>query len=285
MAADGKEIRVEQLSEGQLDALIEAQNRIFEDYIIQIRSSRQFFMDFLRSVGGDLREVIVSMDGDQIVGYVCPVIDGDEAWIGGLGVLPSHRRRGIGTRLMLAAEEKCRSKGVREVTLEVIEGNDLAKRFYEKLGYAGSRRYLTAEGRPARFEGFGQMPEPATQAEIVRMHARSYADTCWQKRTVHAIMSSARGAERYKVDGGFVLLRVVETNAFIPFLGVLPEKRRTGVATSLTRFALNRLWNLGAFKVTVYNVNEDLPTLRLLDMFDFKVTMKEIEMKKNMAGK
>ncbi len=285
MAADGNEVRVEHLSERQLDALIEAQNSIFEDYIIQIRSSRQFFMDFLRSVGGSLREVIVSLDEGRIVGYVCPVIDGDDAWIGGLGVLPSHRRKGIGTKLMLAAEEECRGRGVRGVTLEVIEGNDQAKRFYEKLGYAGSRRYLTAEGRPARFEGFGQMPEPASQAEVVKMHARSYADTCWQKRTVHAIMSSARGAERYKVDGGFVLLRAVETNGFIPFLGVLPEKRRTGIATSLTRFALNRLYHLGAFKVTVYNVNEDLPTLRLLDMFDFKVAMKEIEMKKNIAGR
>ena len=104
MAADGKDLSVEHLGQGKLDALIDAQNRIFEDYIIPIRSSRQFFVDFLRSVGGDLGNVLVALDGDRMVGYVNPVVDGREGWIGGLGVLPSHRGRGIGAQLMLAAE-------------------------------------------------------------------------------------------------------------------------------------------------------------------------------------
>ncbi len=285
MAADADDIRIEHLTHGQLDALIEAQNGIFEDYIIPIRSSRQFFTDFLKSVGGDLGNVLVSLDGDRIVGYANPVFDRDEAWIGGIGVLPSHRGRGIGTKLMLAAEMDCRERGVREISLEVIEGNDRAMGLYGRLGYVGGRRYLTAEGRPVRFEGFGPMPEPLGQTEMVRMHAKSYGDTCWQKRKTDAVISSARGAECYKVDGGFVLVKSVETSGFIPFLGVLPEKRRTGVATSLTKFALTRLWNLGAFKVTVYNVNDDSPTLKLLDMFDFKVTMGQLEMRKNLAGK
>lgn len=285
MAADGEDIRVERLGHGQLDALIEAQNKIFEDYIIPIKSSRQFFTDFLKSVGGDLRNVLVALEGDRMVGYVNPVVDGDEAWIGGIGVLPSHRGKGTGTKMMLAAERECREKGAREISLEVIEGNDRAKRLYDRLGYVVTRKYLTAEGRPARFEGFGQMPELATQAEIVRLHARSYGDTCWQKRKVHAVVSSARGAECYKVDGGFVLVKSVETSGFVLFLGVVPEMRRRGIATSLTKFALTRLWNLGAFKVTVYNVNEDPPTQKLLDMFDFKVTMKQLEMKKSLAEK
>jgi len=285
MAADGKNIRIEHMGQGQLDALIDAQNRIFEDYIIPIRSSRQFFVDFLKSVGGDLRNVLVALDGDHMVGYVNPVVDGQEGWIGGLGVLPSHRGRGIGPELMIAAERECLGKGVHEMSLEVIEGNDRAMRLYQGLGYAGTKRYLTAEGRPMRFEGYGPMPEPAGQAEIVRMHAKSYGDTCWQKRKTEAVISSARGAECYKVDGGFVLIRSIETNGFVPFLGVLPERRRTGVATALTKFALTRLSSLGAFKVTVYNVNEDAPTLKLLDMFDFKVTLKQLEMKKALGGK
>jgi len=283
MGADASTIKVEHLAQGRIDDLVQAQNRIFEDYIIPIRSSRQFFTDFLRSVGGDLRNVLVSLDGDQIVGYVNPVVDGDEGWIGGIGILPSHRGKGIGTKMMLVAEQECRDKGVRRISLEVIEGNDRAKALYERLGYTGTRRYLTAEGRPARFEGFGQMPESATQADVVRMHARSYRDTCWQKRKVQSVISSARDAECFKVDGGFVLVRAIETSGFIPFLGVVPENRRTGIATSLTKFALTRLWNLGAFKVTVYNVNEDQPTLKLLDMFDFKVTLKQLEMKKSLA--
>jgi ribosomal protein S18 acetylase RimI-like enzyme len=282
MAKDYEGITIEQLAPERLDDLIDAQNEIFQDYMIQIRSSRQFFMDFLKSVGGDLRNILVALAGDRMVGYVNPVVDGLEGWIGGLGVAPGFRGRGIGTRLMLEAERLCRSRGVQEVSLEVIEGNDRAQRLYEKLGYSATKKYLTAEGRPIRFEGFGELPRPASMSEILSLHERSYKDTCWQRRKLDAVVQSARGAECYKVDGGFVLVRAVDTTGFIPFLGVVPEKRGYGKGTSLAKFALSRLHDLGAFKVALYNINEDMPTLRMLDMFDFKVTLKQIEMKKRL---
>jgi len=282
MTLESDEISIQHLSHSQLDALIEAQNDIFQDYIIPMKSSRQFFVDFLKSVGGDLKNVMVALDGDRIVGYVNPVIDQHEAWVGGIGILPSYRGRGIGTKLMLATEELSKSKGAREISLEVIEGNAKAERLYRRLGYQGTRKYLTAEGRPTRFEGFGEMPEHATLADVIELHGRSYMDTCWQKRKQDAVIASARAAECHRVDGGFVLVRSVETNGFIPFLGVVTDKRHRGIGTSLMKFALTRLWSLGAFKVAVYNVNDDIPTMRLLDMFDFKVTLKQLEMKKKL---
>jgi ribosomal protein S18 acetylase RimI-like enzyme len=280
MGEGADDIRIEHLAQGQLDALVDAQNRIFQDYIIQIKSSRQFFLDFQRSVGGSPSEVLLAIDGEAIVGYVNPVVDRDRGWIGGIGVLRDYRGRGIGTKLMLAAESEFRRKGVREVSLEVIEGNFKAKKLYERLGFAETRKYLTAEGRPIRFEGFGQVPKTATLPEILALHDRAYKDTCWQRRRPEAVVESARGAEMYKLDGGFVLVRAIETTGFIPFLGVVPEKRGLGIGTTLAKFALTRLYDMGSFKVASYNINEDMPTLRLLDMFNFKITMKQIEMKK-----
>jgi len=276
------DIRIEHLAQGQLDALVDAQNRIFQDYIIQIKSSRQFFLDFQRSVGGTPAGVLVAMDGDEIVGYVNPVVDRTEGWIGGIGVLRDYRGIGIGTKLMLAAESEFRRKGAHEISLEVIEGNFKAQRLYERLGFAETRKYLTAEGKPTRFEGFGQAPKAATLPEILALHERAYKDTCWQRRKPEALVESARGAEMYEVDGGFVLVRTVETTGFIPFLGVVPEKRGQGIGTTLAKFALTRLHDMGSFKIAFYNINDDMPTLRLLDMFDFKVTMKQIEMKKTL---
>ncbi|OGS42655.1 MAG: hypothetical protein A3K67_05460 [Euryarchaeota archaeon RBG_16_62_10] len=276
----GAGVRIERLAPERLGELIDAQNRIFEDYIIQIRSSKAFFLDFLRSVGGSLDNVLVALDDDRIVGYANPVVDGPEGWIGGVGVVPERRGEGIGRELMAAAEELCQRKGVRTITLEVIEGNTKAKELYDKLGYAGTRKYLTAEGRPRRSEGFGVLPKPATLGELVPMHERSYGDTCWQRRKPDALVQSAKGSELYKVEGGFVLLRAVDTTGFIPFLGVVPDMRGRGIGTSLMMFALNRLYDQGAFKVALYNVNDDAPTLRLLDKFDFKVTLKQLEMRK-----
>lgn len=275
-------VTIEHLAQGQLDALVEAQNRIFQDYIIPIKSSRQFFLDFQRSVGGTPAGVLLAMEGDDIVGYVNPIVDRDEGWIGGIGVLRDYRGRGIGARLMLAAESEFRRRGVREVSLEVIEGNFRAQELYERLGFVATKKYLTAEGKPTRFEGFGQVPKVATLPEILALHASAYKDTCWQRRKPEAVVESARGSELYKSDGGFVLVRAVETTGFIPFLGVVPQKRRHGIGTMLAKFALTRLYDMGSFKVAFYNINDDMPTLRLLDMFDFKVTMKQTEMKKTL---
>jgi ribosomal protein S18 acetylase RimI-like enzyme len=277
-----EEIQVVRLAQERLDELIDAQNEIFSDYIIPMKSSKQFFIDFQNSVGGDMRNVIVALSDKHIIGYVNPVVDGREGWIGGVGVIPSARGKGVGKMLMTAAEDFCREKGVSEVSLEVIEGNLRAQRLYEKLGYSATRKYLTAEGRPARFEGFGTMPIKANMSEVLALHERSYKDTCWQRRKIESVVHSARGAECYKVDGGFVLVRTVETSGFIPFLGVVPEKRGTGIGTALAKFALSRLWDQGAFKVVLYNVNEDLPTSRLLDKFDMKVTLKQNEMRKHL---
>ncbi len=275
------DVLVTRLDPPQLDELIDVQNAIFMDYIMPMKSSKQFFLEFLSSVGGDLRNVLVASVKGAIVGYVNPVIDGREGWIGGVGIVPSYRGKGIGKNLMSAAEDFCRSRGVTEVSLEVIEGNLRAQRLYEKLGYVATRKFLTAEGKPAGFDGFGSLPVKATVPEIVALHEKSYGDTCWQRRKVDAVVASAKGSECYKVDGGFVLVRMVDTSGFIPFLGVVPDKRGNGIGTALAKYALTRLWGHGAFKVALYNVNDDLPTLRLLDKFDFKITLKQIEMKKN----
>ena len=280
MGIDDAEIKP--LERGQLDELIDAQNEIFSDYIIPMKSTREFFLDFQRSVGGDLRNVLVALFDGKIVGYVNPVIDRQEGWIGGVGVIPGMRGRGLGHRLMRSAEELFRSKGARDIYLEVIEGNSRAQRLYEELGYVATRKFITAEGRPVKFEGFGAIPRKADVSEIVPLHKEAYRDACWQRRKTDALVESARGAECYAVSGGFVLTRTVDTSGFIPFLGVVPDKRGTGVGTSLAKFALTRLWDLGAFKVALYNVNEDLPTLRMLDKFDFKITMKQTEMKKQL---
>ena len=274
------EVVISPLYSDRIDELVNAQIDIFADYIIPLRSSPQFFREFMRSVGGRLDDIIVATQRDRIVGYVNPVVDQKEAWVGGLGVIPSHRGQGVGTKLMEAAEEAVRRRGVDEMILEVIEGNSSATRLYTTMGYVEHRSYLSADGKAARFAGFGRKPESVGVEEVADLHRATYADACWQKRKASALVESGRTCETYAVDGGFVMLRRVGTTGFVPFIGVLPEKRKRGIGTSLAKFALDRLWELGAFKVAIYNVNDDLPTKRMLDKFDFAVTLRQIEMRK-----
>lgn len=53
-----------------------------------------------------------------------------------LAVLPGHRGQQIGRRLLEKVDEKARELGCLRVTLEVHESNALARRIYEKQGFA-----------------------------------------------------------------------------------------------------------------------------------------------------
>lgn len=275
-------IRLRHVGEWELGELVDAQNEIFSDYIIPMKSSSSFFVDFLQSVGGKLENVIVALDGRKIVGYVNPVVDGTEAWIGGVGVVPGHRGKGIGTQLMLAAEEFSRAEGAKTSILEVIHGNERAHRLYTTLGYQDTRAYVCAEGKPVQFVGYGDQPRRASMDDLREMHRKAYADTCWQRRKTCALEASARDSECYAVSSGFVFVRKVNTVGYIPYLGVVSDHRGEGTGTSLAKFALNRLHELGAYKVAMYNLNEEPSVLRMLDKFDFAVTMKQVEMRKSL---
>jgi ribosomal protein S18 acetylase RimI-like enzyme len=87
----------------------------------------------------DLELSRVAFRGDAPVGIVALAVRGDEAWIGGLGVVPEERRRGIGRVLMEAVLEGAAGAGVREVSLEVLEPNHAAIALYDRLGFRTTR--------------------------------------------------------------------------------------------------------------------------------------------------
>jgi RimJ/RimL family protein N-acetyltransferase len=69
----------------------------------------------------------------------------------GVMVAALHRRRGIGTALLAAAEEWARAVGITKLELHVFPYNDAAIALYEKVGYEreGYRRahYRRPDGR------------------------------------------------------------------------------------------------------------------------------------------
>lgn len=53
----------------------------------------------------------------------------------GLYVQPAHRGRGAGRALVEAVAERCAERGVRVLTLTVIDGNEAARRLYAAAGF------------------------------------------------------------------------------------------------------------------------------------------------------
>ena len=87
-------------------------------------------------------QYIVAREGDHIVGYAGLWLSLDEAHITTFAVLPEHRRRKIGERMLLSLFERAEKLGAEWLTLEVRASNMPAQRLYEKYGFkpAGIRR-------------------------------------------------------------------------------------------------------------------------------------------------
>jgi len=86
-----------------------------------------------------------------IVGAVMAGFDGVRGWIHHLAVSPDHRRRGIGTALVRAAEVELGRLGCPKVNLQVRATNSDMIAFYRGLGYGVEDR--VSMGR--RLEGAG----------------------------------------------------------------------------------------------------------------------------------
>ncbi|MFL5579460.1 MAG: GNAT family N-acetyltransferase [Gemmatimonadaceae bacterium] len=83
---------------------------------------------------------VVAVDGaGEVVGW-CDVSRDLRPGYGhggrlGMGLLPAHRGQGLGRRLIEAALEGARQKGMERVELEVYASNERALRLYEHVGF------------------------------------------------------------------------------------------------------------------------------------------------------
>jgi aminoglycoside 6'-N-acetyltransferase I len=96
-------------------------------------------------------ELLAEADG-KTVGFVCvvsatrndsPDDPASFAWVHDIFVRPEHRRQGVATALMAAAESFAGSHGARELRLGVIDRNADARAMYRRLGFRDYLRILT----------------------------------------------------------------------------------------------------------------------------------------------
>ena len=94
----------------------------------------------------------------------------NRGYIYGVRVRPTYRNQGIGTQLLLAAEEELLRRRFRYATLNVGRDNPNAQRLYERLGY---RVVAPEEGRWSYEDDHGvrrEVHEPAWRMEKALKH-------------------------------------------------------------------------------------------------------------------
>jgi GNAT superfamily N-acetyltransferase len=110
-------------------------NAAYEGYLVpfHVDEATIAFMDDAFDL--DLDASRVAFRDGSAVGLANLGVRGEDAWIGGVGVVGAARRTGVGEALMRALHDEARRRGVRRVWLEVIVENAGALALYEKLGY------------------------------------------------------------------------------------------------------------------------------------------------------
>jgi ribosomal protein S18 acetylase RimI-like enzyme len=128
------------------------------------------------------RTILVAERGGQIVGYS----HRDRAMIEDLWIDPPFQRAGIGPRLLRAQVEAIAADGYRTASLECLEVNVHARRFYEREGWRPVYRY--------------SRPSPLFRSDIPRIR---YEYDVWQSaqsRTGRRARRSAGVSRRRPAD-------------------------------------------------------------------------------------
>ena len=82
----------------------------------------------------------VALKEGRVIGTTMAGYDGHRGWLYSVAVHPDHRRDGIGSQLLRAAEAKLASMGCRKLNLQIRAGNEAVTAFYAAHGYAVEER-------------------------------------------------------------------------------------------------------------------------------------------------
>jgi len=123
---------IEDASIKHLDRLYEIERECFEKEAFTQKQIAQLLADY-NSI------TLIAKKNDQIEGFIIGTLYFKRTALSGhiltLDVSLSHRRQGIGERLLLKIEGIFKEKGAKTCHLEVREDNIAALGLYEKLGY------------------------------------------------------------------------------------------------------------------------------------------------------
>jgi len=161
-----------------IDAVMEIEQACFADPW----SYTLFYQELNTEHGRSFVAVQEDMGTLPVAGYICSWVVHDECTINKIACVNTHRRKGIGRKLMEKLLGEGIVQGVRLFLLEVRESNREAQLFYEQFGFSqtGLRRgYYSDTGEHA------VIMELAAAAAAMHLHRKE-----WQKEPFSEGISS-----------------------------------------------------------------------------------------------
>lgn len=167
MAEKAAGVRIREMLASDLEEVMGLEYEIFD-----APWDEELFMQELRRGEGTI--YLVAESGGTVFGYIGAQLLGGEVHVTNMAVAAAHRRRGLGSALLVSCVRRGTARGARWLTLEVRENNSEAREFYRLFGFdeIGMRRgYYADSGEDAVIMATGDIREPGYQALLDKMGA------------------------------------------------------------------------------------------------------------------
>ena len=123
--------------------------KAFSDYLVKISVTPESLAIKFKQESIDLNWSIGAYDNDKLVGFILHGyrdLNGGLLYNGGTGVIPSSRGHHLTEKMYQWIIPVAKSKGVRQLSLEVIKQNERALYVYKKLGFTIQKELIIYSG-------------------------------------------------------------------------------------------------------------------------------------------
>lgn len=256
------------LTAGDFDAVHEAFNAAFSDYLVPLQLTREQLAEMLRRRGWVPEMSVGAFEDERMIAFTLNAVEDDRAYDTGTGVIPTHRRHGLGRQLMQRSFELLRD--CTSYTLEVLEGNERAIELYRSLGFEVVRTLGCW-----KYEARRQNPSPNLRA-IEPASEWGDVEPSWQNSPA----SIARATDPHLLLGdenGYAIL--FPGNGDLAQLAVRRESRRQGIGTKL----LEEAAGIAGKPLRIINVDEsDAGITAFLEQSGATRFVRQLEMRRSL---
>ncbi len=258
-------------------------NRAYSDYFMPIVMTVRAFRALIERDDLDLSASVAALENNAIVGTGLLGIRDTMGWIGGMGVVPERRRRGIGRQMMEFLLGRAHDRGLSQVFLEVIEANKGAHALYQRIGFQEIRQLLVLDRNPKTVPA----PIPDYRLEDQKgvsllAHFAEFHDVpnCWQRGydSLAGLGSKIEGYALLKGDHlvGYALGWADKHEIRLVDIASSPDSDRHAVSMAILSSLHRRYPNAYS---NSYNIAEDDPALPAYLELGYTIDLRQIEMR------
>jgi ribosomal protein S18 acetylase RimI-like enzyme len=281
----GDSMEFKKASEVPKVTIVDLVNKTFKDYSVPINWTITSFEYDIRENSISLEDSYIVFEGTRPIGFSLVSIRGARGRIDAFGFLKEYRTKGYGSELLYYTTEKMKWKGITKVTLEVVDEEISAKKFYKKHGFKEKR---ILESFVKYIEKTDDVKFGYSQIDCKWIHDRAVEalhyikrNPNWQREPKTLELSK----DRYQMDKitykgfsiGYVVWGITKDGAFIVDISpIIDETKYEEIFVD----TINRFADMNFKNVTIVSLPEDDPLSSIVKKHNFNVFLKQIEMEK-----